>query len=574
MSPRLLRAAPDTPTLALRASRVAGKVARAAGQGREPRHACARPTLIRQIASQILAWIYSASRSYRADREPLRLAKPSTAGRPRRSLWQARGESCVDIRLAMSTDYSAYYSASASATVAASTSSAEALTPRQGSRTSIDGALEYPAPSCPYHAEAEAYIGKLGIGKYRMVDDDRCYCERCYSGPDVLEECPGVVAPRGWVSFALDAPPPIRDDTSGWSSSFYGLASDKVLRRALRNGHLLAPSEALLDGSLMHDDGSESASGLWPEDTSDTAIRLRAFYRIHAPENEEKAAMLAERFADSPTKLNKELRKRHHGADLSDPLFLHECRGRARDAFWTSPTIKYAGLKHYARPEVYGPGTCGDFVGKPAMAACMALQVQQRPGSFSAGPETLGFRRLAKQGFPGWDTHTKREWPHVDPDKVEWTSSEWTPKDARPTALLVRVYPTGSDVEDPEGEHYRSPLDTEHRPLLAQWNNFMSTHHNTSKAPFKPDKSTKRCEGCSRSFGRTMDAREGPQYRRRHHCRACGGENHPSIPPPPPPSSARTLLSMRCSLCCLSTLRYCSAVMCCVVTTNGGALHL
>eukprot|EP01046_Picozoa_sp_COSAG06_P104246 COSAG06_NODE_50437_length_318_cov_1.424658_1_plen_62_part_10 len=62
MSPRLLRAAPDTPTLALRASRVAGKVARAAGQGREPRHACARPTLIRQIASQILAWIYSASR--------------------------------------------------------------------------------------------------------------------------------------------------------------------------------------------------------------------------------------------------------------------------------------------------------------------------------------------------------------------------------------------------------------------------------------------------------------------------------------------------------------------------------
>ncbi len=416
----------------------------------------------------------------------------------------------------MPTDYSAYYSDSASAVLDASVAAE--------SRTSIDGALGYPAPECPYHAEAEAFIGTLGIGKYRTTEEDKCYCDRCYTGPDVFKDRPGLVAPRGWVQFALNVPPPPETDTSDWCPSFYGVASEPVLRRALRNGHLLSPSEAIQDGSLLDNDELESADDLWPEDTSDTSVRLRAFYRIHSPEHEDKAEQLAQRFANAPAKLNKELRKRYDGADLSDPMFLHECRGRAMDAFWTSPTIKYAGLKYYARPQEYGKGSSGAFAGESSMAASMAFECRQRPGSFGKGPETMGFRRLAMQRFPGWDSAMDQEWVHVNHDEVEWTARDWNPKDVQLISLMVRVFAAKDDPGSTEHEEYCSPLDMEHRSLLAQWNNFMSTHHNTAKAPFRPDKAAKRCEGCSRPFGRTMDAREGPQYRRRHHCRACGGE--------------------------------------------------
>ncbi len=419
----------------------------------------------------------------------------------------------------MPTDYSAYYSESASAVLNASVAAE--------SRTSIDGALGYPAPECPYHAEAEAFVGKLAIGKYRTAEQDKCYCDKCYSGPDVLEDPPGLVAPRGWVKFALNVPPPTQTDTSDWSPSFYGVASEPVLRRALRNGHLLSPSEALQDGSLLDNDELESVDDLWPEDTSDISVRLRAFYRLHSPEHEDKAEQLAQRFAAAPSKLNKELRKRYDGADLSDPLFLHESRGRAMDAFWTSPTIRYAGLKYYARPQEYV--SSGAFAGGSSMAASMAFECRQRPGSFGKGPETMGFRRLAMQRFPGWDSAMDQEWVHVKHDEVEWTARDYNPKDVQLVSLMVRVFATNDVSGSTEHEEYCSPLDTEHRPLLAQWNNFMSTHHNTAKAPFKADKAAKRCEGCSRPFGRTMDAREGPQFRRRHHCRACGGERalHP-----------------------------------------------
>ena len=419
-------------------------------------------------------------------------------------------------------DYSAYYSDSASDIVNASVA-AEA-------RASVDASLEYPALECPLHAEAEAYVRALGIGKYRVAEEDRCYCDQCYSGPDMVEGRPGLVAPRGWVKFALDIPPPTEGDTSDWSSSFYGVASEAVLRRALRNGHLLSPSEALQDGSLLDTDEArdelESADDLAPQDTSDTTLRLRAFYRMHSPELEDKAEDLAQRFANMPSKLNKELGKRYGGANLSDPLFLHECRGRAMDAFWTSPTIKYAGLKYYARPQEYGKGSCGVFAGESEMAACMAFECKQRPGSFGKGPETLGFRRLAMQKFPGWGSAMDQEWVHVDHDEVEWTARDWSPKDVQLTALMVRVFAASeaSEAGSMQHEEYCSPLDVEHRPLLAQWNNFMSTHHNTTKAPFKPDKAAKRCEWCTRPFGNSMDARDGPQYRRRHHCRACGGE--------------------------------------------------
>ena len=54
-----------------------------------------------------------------------------------------------------------------------------------------------------------------------------------------------------------------------------------------------------------------------------------------------------------------------------------------------------AGLKYYAPSHPYGAGKYGDFAGEGSMAASMVLQVQQRPGSFRKGVESLGFRRLA-----------------------------------------------------------------------------------------------------------------------------------------------------------------------------------
>lgn len=397
---------------------------------------------------------------------------------------------------------------------------------------STDGALDHPTPECPFHAEAAAFIGTLGIDEYRATEADQCYCDRCYAGPDMAEGRPGLVAPRGWVKFGITSP--TDGAVSDWASSFYGVSSKPVLRRALHNGHVLAPSEALQDGNLLDENQAESPSDLLEQATSDASLRLRAFYRMHSPEHEDKVELLAERFAYDLGKLNKELRKRYAGADLSAPLFLHECRGRATNALWTSPTIKYAGLKYYARPQEYGKGTYGEYASERLMAASMAFECRQRPGSFDKGPETMGFRRLAMQNFPGWDKTMDQEWSLANQDEVEWAAHAYNPEDIQLTALMVRVFSAADVPESTEHEKYRSPLDEEYRPLLAQWNNFMSTRHNTTKAAFKPDKASKQCEECGRPFGRTMDPRGGPQYRRRHHCRACGGKYPRTLRPPAP----------------------------------------
>ena len=367
------------------------------------------------------------------------------------------------------TDYSQYYSSSGASMVEASSAAATAIdasvevTQQRPMTPRDDGAigLTMTPPECPVHAEAQQFVESLGIGKFRAPARDQCFCglyPQCYpDGPDLLDEPgpTGCVAPRGWVSFGLEAPPErtLKADTSEWSSSFYGVKSTKVLSRSLGNGHVVGLGDALLDGSLLNDDGEVNSTGLWPEDPEEISTRLRAFYRKHQPENEEKAETVAEKFAGPGmrAKLDKELR-RYHQSDLNQSLFLGECDGRERSVFWTSPTVECpppkpahlaalalstnhklsrpdAGLKYYAPSHPYGAGKYGDFAGEGSMAASMVLQVQQRPGSFRKGVESLGFRRLAAMEFPEWVGYTQREWQHTPLEEVEWASSE--PKDAR-----------------------------------------------------------------------------------------------------------------------------------------------
>ena len=255
------------------------------------------------------------------------------------------------------TDYSQYYSSSGASMVEASSAAAataidasvEVTEPRPMTPRDEPIGLTMTPPDCPVHAEAQQFVESLGIGKFRAPARDQCFCglyPQCYpDGPDLLDEPgpTGCVAPRGWVSFGLEAPPErtLKADTSEWSSSFYGVKSTKVLSRSLGNGHLVGLGDALLDGSLLNDDGEVNSTGLWPEDPEEISTRLRAFYRKHQPENEEKAETVAEKFAGPGmrAKLDKELR-RYHQSDLNQSLFLGECEGRERSVFWTSPTVE------------------------------------------------------------------------------------------------------------------------------------------------------------------------------------------------------------------------------------------
>jgi hypothetical protein len=115
-----------------------------------------------------------------------------------------------------------------------------------------------------------------------------------------------------------------------------------------------------------------------------------------------------------------------------------KCAGRQDRVFYTSPSIRYAGLKFYAEPQGWRRGT---------MRASLALQCRQKPGSFTTQGETMSFERT----WPGRLAHTC---PHVDLCQIEWLS------DANvatiPYGLLVRVWPTNADPDD---EAYTSPID-------------------------------------------------------------------------------------------------------------------
>jgi hypothetical protein len=123
------------------------------------------------------------------------------------------------------------------------------------------------------------------------------------------------------------------------------------------------------------------------------------------------------------------------GDILLDGTTLHsaKCARRQDKVFYTSPTIKYAGLKFYAEPQRVGGGR----------RASIALQCRQKPGSFETQGETMRFARE----MPG---HLGRACPHVDLRTIEWKSGNNVA--AIPYGLLIRTF--GADDNG-----YRSPLD-------------------------------------------------------------------------------------------------------------------
>jgi hypothetical protein len=122
-----------------------------------------------------------------------------------------------------------------------------------------------------------------------------------------------------------------------------------------------------------------------------------------------------------------------------------KCAGRQDSFFYTSPTIRYAGLKFYAEPQWWRGGT---------MCASIALQCRQRPESFRTQGETMLFEKQ-------WEGHLAMTCPHVDLDEIEWFSD--THVAAIPYGLLVRTWPTGAD---PHADVYKSPVDQAHHKSL------------------------------------------------------------------------------------------------------------
>eukprot|EP00662_Eupelagonemidae_sp_cell21_P057984 gene57984-biopygen36884 len=92
-----------------------------------------------------------------------------------------------------------------------------------------------------------------------------------------------------------------------------------------------------------------------------------------------------------------------------------KCAGRQDRCIYTSPTIRYSGLRFYATPHTFTirptdehPRTPLDTTDGVEMCCQMVLQCRQQPGTFSvqSRDETLGH---CKRGWSG-DAAPERAW--------------------------------------------------------------------------------------------------------------------------------------------------------------------
>ena len=224
---------------------------------------------------------------------------------------------------------------------------------------------------CQIERDARSYIVTLGIdGAYLEPHFDRCYCERCY--------------PAAW-----------RDTISN-----EGPTEHVVPRGWFRVGLALPPKAKALDiFSKWSVSFHGTSSPLVLKSVLDCGQLMKA------------------------------------GDTLLDGTKLRsaKCAGRQDEVFYTSPTIKYAGLKFYAEPQPFGDG----------QAASIALQCRQKPGSFETQGETMCFTR-------DMPDHLARECPYVVLRTIEWMSTVNVA--AIPYGLLIRTF--GADDAS-----YLSPVD-------------------------------------------------------------------------------------------------------------------
>ena len=184
---------------------------------------------------------------------------------------------------------------------------------------------------CP-KPEATAFLKSLGVApSYLNPEFDRCYCRHCYEGPKTIDNegpTPYVVPGGGWVRFGLhpvggEQRAQALDIFNKWSACFHGVKSADFLKSIFENGGLMKP-------------GDYQSSEEGPK-----------------------------------------LKKARSGN--SD--------GREDKVVYTSPTIKYAGLKYYAEPVTFTTAAGAEMRGS------IVLQCRQKPGSFKKQAETMGFER-------------------------------------------------------------------------------------------------------------------------------------------------------------------------------------
>lgn len=118
-----------------------------------------------------------------------------------------------------------------------------------------------------------------------------------------------------------------------------------------------------------------------------------------------------------------------------------KCAGRQDAVVYTSPTIKYAGLKFYAEPSRFATAAGVE------MRDSIAVQCRQNPATFKKQGETMKFERE----MPG---HLQNHCPNVDLAEIEWKTE--ADRAVIPYGLLVRVWQKG---KDPEATAYSSPVD-------------------------------------------------------------------------------------------------------------------
>ena len=213
-----------------------------------------------------------------------------------------------------------------------------------------------PGPRCALRVSAGEFLETLGIAEpYLDHEHDRCYCAACYDGPDVIDN----EGPEPYVV------------PRGWYR--FGVELPKRAQD---------PKQKFFEtwGASFH--GVKSTNVL--------------------------ESILTAQELQKP------------GDTLIDGTVLEstKCAGRQDKVFYTSPTVRYAGLKFYAEPQRWRGDT---------MRASIAMQCRQKPGSFRQQGQTMGF---TPQGL-------REHRPHVEPRAVEWTSKVIDA--AVPYGLLVRV---------------------------------------------------------------------------------------------------------------------------------------
>eukprot|EP01050_Picozoa_sp_SAG11_P016157 SAG11_NODE_2171_length_3723_cov_2.688466_1_plen_1049_part_01 len=230
--------------------------------------------------------------------------------------------------------------------------------------------------NCELRSQVDDILAILDLGELSEMLDrehDRCYCDHCYPQdfPDIIEnEGPtSYVIPRGWFRVGLK---------------------------------MRASEIESTDVAAVFDRWSASFHGVKSVSVLKSILQTG---KILKP-----------------------------GDTLPDGSVLTSSKsaGRQDPVFYTSPTIKYAGLKFYAEPQ---------FEGIPVFS--MALLCRQDPSSFEAQRETMGFNR--------WPSYLEMQCPHVHPSSLEWKSANSDA--AYPYGLLLRPIDFGFD------DSYRSPVD-------------------------------------------------------------------------------------------------------------------